>query len=90
VEGVWCAVEVVDPGFVDGADEVDGGVVEFAEVVGVCFEVEGAIGAFIFGMTTQGIVYANWDPDWLKFFIGATLLAATLLNMWVRGRAARR
>ncbi|NKE55494.1 ABC transporter permease [Lentzea sp. PSKA42] len=68
-----------------------------AAVVGGCLltggygsAIGGAIGAFIFGMTTQGIVYANWDPDWLKFFIGATLLAATLLNMWVRTRAARR
>src|SRR2546430_14519023 len=23
-----------------------------------------SIGAFIFGMTGQGIVYAGWDPDW--------------------------
>ena len=67
-----------------------------AAVVGGCLltgghgsAVGGAIGGFIFGMTTQGIVYANWDPDWLKFFIGATLLAATLVNMWVRGRAAK-
>src|SRR5690349_17455886 len=25
-----------------------------------------AIGAFIFGMVTQGIVYAGWDPNWVK------------------------
>ena len=23
-----------------------------------------ALGAFIFGMTTEGVIYADWDPDW--------------------------
>ena len=35
-----------------------------------------AIGAFIFGMTNQGIVYAGWNPDWFKFFLGVMLLLA--------------
>ncbi|HEX6351804.1 ABC transporter permease [Actinophytocola sp.] len=68
-----------------------------AAVVGGCLLTGGfgsavgaAIGAFIFGMANQGIVYAGWNPDWLKFFIGVTLLAATLVNTWVRNRAARR
>ncbi|MFJ6749035.1 MULTISPECIES: ABC transporter permease [unclassified Streptomyces] len=46
-----------------------------------------AVGAFIFGMTSKGIVYAQWNPDWYKFFLGAMLLLATLLNAWVRKRA---
>ena len=46
-----------------------------------------AIGAFIFGMTTQGIVYAGWNPDWFKFFLGAMLLLATVLNTYIRRRA---
>ena len=25
-----------------------------------------AIGAFIFGMTSLGIVYAGWDPNWFQ------------------------
>ncbi|WP_433479291.1 ABC transporter permease [Spirillospora sp. CA-142024] len=65
-----------------------------AAVIGGCLLTGGhgsavgaAIGAFIFGMTTQGIVYAGWNPDWFKFFLGAMLLAATLLNLWVRRRA---
>jgi simple sugar transport system permease protein len=41
-------------------------------------------------MTTQGIVYAGWNPDWFKFFMGATLLLATLVNIWVRIRAVRK
>lgn len=39
-----------------------------------------AIGALIFGMTNQGIVYAGWSPDWFKFFLGAMLLFAVLTN----------
>jgi simple sugar transport system permease protein len=68
-----------------------------AAVVGGCLltggygsAIGGAIGALIFGATTQGIVYAGWNPDWVKFFVGAVLLVATLLNMWVRLRTSRR
>ncbi|MCS4490431.1 MULTISPECIES: ABC transporter permease [unclassified Corynebacterium] len=39
-----------------------------------------AFGALIFGMTNQGIVYAGWNPDWFKFFLGATLLFAVMAN----------
>jgi simple sugar transport system permease protein len=46
-----------------------------------------AIGAFIFGMTNQGIVYAGWNPDWFYFFLGALLLGAILFNNFIRQRA---
>lgn len=46
-----------------------------------------AMGALIYGMTGQGIVYANWDSDWLKAFLGVMLLGACLINNWVRKRA---
>src|SRR4051794_22547443 len=65
-----------------------------AAVVGGCLLTGGygsvigaAIGAFIFGMTNQGIVYAGWNPDWFFFFLGALLLGAILLNDQVRKRA---
>lgn len=65
-----------------------------AAVIGGCLLTGGfgsaigaAIGAFIFGMTTQGIVYAGWNADWFKFFLGVMLLGAILLNTWVRRRA---
>ncbi|WP_329041651.1 ABC transporter permease [Streptomyces sp. NBC_00178] len=65
-----------------------------AAVIGGCLITGGygsgigsAIGALIFGMTSKGIVYAEWNPDWFKFFLGAMLLLATLLNAWVRKRA---
>ncbi|MBW8482537.1 ABC transporter permease [Actinomadura parmotrematis] len=51
--------------------------------------VGGAIGAFIFGMTNKGIVYAEWNPDWFRFFLGAMLLVATALNLVVRRRVER-
>jgi simple sugar transport system permease protein len=46
-----------------------------------------AIGALIFGMVNQGIVYAGWNPDWFQFFVGALLLGAILLNTFIRRRA---
>jgi simple sugar transport system permease protein len=49
-----------------------------------------ALGAFIFGMTTQGIVYAGWDPNWFKAFLGAMLLLAVLVNLYVKNYASQR
>jgi simple sugar transport system permease protein len=49
-----------------------------------------ALGAFIFGMTTEGVIYADWDPDWFMFFVGAMLLLATVFNGWLRLRASSR
>jgi simple sugar transport system permease protein len=49
-----------------------------------------ALGAFIFGMVTQGIVFAGWDPNWFKAFLGAMLLLAVLVNLYVKNYASRR
>ncbi len=58
-----------------------------AAVIGGCSMTGGrgtavgtAVGALIFGMTNQGIVYAGWNPDWFKFFLGIMLLWAVLTN----------
>ena len=68
-----------------------------AAVVGGCLLTGGygsaigaAVGAFIFGMTTQGIVFAGWDPNWFKFFLGAMLLLAVMLNLYVKNYALNR
>lgn len=45
-----------------------------------------ALGALIYGMTSQGIPFAGWDSDWLKAFLGVMLLGAVLVNDWVRRR----
>ncbi|WP_369135196.1 ABC transporter permease [Modestobacter sp. I12A-02662] len=49
-----------------------------------------ALGAFIFGMTTQGIVYAGWDPNWFRAFLGVMLLLAVLVNLYIKNYAAQR
>jgi simple sugar transport system permease protein len=67
-----------------------------AAVVGGCALTGGAgsaigsaIGALIYGMTVQGIVYAGWDPNWFRFFLGLMLLLAVLLNLNVKRMTAR-
>jgi simple sugar transport system permease protein len=42
-----------------------------------------AIGALIFGMVNQCIVFAGWDPNWFKAFLGIMLLLAVVVNLWV-------
>jgi simple sugar transport system permease protein len=49
-----------------------------------------ALGALIYGMTLQGIVFAQWDNNWLKAFLGVMLLGAVLVNNWIRRRAELR
>ncbi|MFF3615310.1 ABC transporter permease [Streptomyces sp. NPDC002580] len=68
-----------------------------AAVIGGCLLTGGygsaigpVFGAFMFGMVNQGIVYAGWNPDWFKAFLGVMLLGATLVNLWVRRTATRK
>ncbi|MEU8587667.1 ABC transporter permease [Streptomyces sp. NPDC048664] len=68
-----------------------------AAVIGGCLLTGGhgsaigpVFGAFMFGMVSLGIVYAGWNPDWFKAFLGVMLLGATLVNLWVRTSATRR
>jgi simple sugar transport system permease protein len=68
-----------------------------AAVIGGCLLTGGygtaigaAIGAFIFGMVEKGIVYAGWEPDWFKFFMGVMLLFAVIANNAFRNYAAKR
>ncbi|MFB9905044.1 ABC transporter permease [Allokutzneria oryzae] len=67
-----------------------------AAVIGGCLLTGGfgsaigaAIGALIFGMARQGIVFAQWDSDWFQLFLGVMLLAAVLVNNAFRRRAER-
>ncbi|MEU8224039.1 ABC transporter permease [Kribbella sp. NPDC048915] len=68
-----------------------------AAVVGGCLLTGGygsvvgaAVGALIFGMVQLGVVYAGWNPDWFKAFLGAMLLLATIVNLVVKKRAEAR
>jgi simple sugar transport system permease protein len=56
----------------------------FGNAIGV------AIGAFIFGMTSLGIIYAGWDPNWFKAFLGVMLLLAVLVNLYVKKASTMR
>src|SRR6195952_4974202 len=68
-----------------------------AAVVGGCLLTGGlgsaigvALGSFIFGMTSQGIVFAGWDPNWFKAFLGVMLLLAVAVHLYVRRLATTR
>jgi len=67
-----------------------------AAVIGGCLLTGGfgsavgaAVGALIFGMARQGIVFAQWNSDWFQLFLGVMLLAAVLVNRAFRFRAER-
>jgi simple sugar transport system permease protein len=45
------------------------------------------LGALIYGMVRQGVVFAGIDADWVMAVLGAMLLAAVLVNRFVRQRA---
>ncbi|TWG08111.1 ABC transporter permease [Saccharopolyspora dendranthemae] len=67
-----------------------------AAVIGGCLLTGGfgsaigaAVGALIFGMVRQGIVFARWDNDWFFLFLGVLLLGAVLVNNSFRRRAER-
>jgi simple sugar transport system permease protein len=45
------------------------------------------LGALIYGMVRQGVVFAGIDADWVQAVLGAMLLAAVLVNRYVRQRA---
>jgi simple sugar transport system permease protein len=46
-----------------------------------------AMGALIIGMTFIGIQFSGWNTDWRYLFLGVVLLAAVLVNTYVRRRA---
>lgn len=48
-----------------------------------------AIGALIYGMVQQGMVFSGVDSDWFQVFLGGMLLVAVLINRYVRARASR-
>jgi simple sugar transport system permease protein len=65
-----------------------------AAVVGGCVLTGGygsaigaSLGATIIGMAFIGIQFANWNTDWRYLFLGVILLAAVLVNNYIRKRA---
>jgi simple sugar transport system permease protein len=65
-----------------------------AAVVGGCVLTGGfgsavgaALGAVIIGMAFIGIQFSGWNTDWRYLFLGVILLAAVLVNNYIRKRA---
>lgn len=54
----------------------------YGSVIGASF------GALIFGMVSQGIFFMGVNTDWYSVFVGAVLLAAVLINNYIRKKAA--
>ena len=46
------------------------------------------LGALIYGMVQQGLIFARVDSDWLLVFLGAMLIVAVLVNNFIRKQAS--
>jgi simple sugar transport system permease protein len=49
-----------------------------------------AFGALLFGIVNQGFFYTSINDNWFQAFVGAMLLAAVLVNTYIRHRSAKR
>lgn len=96
--GAWLVATIQVTSF-GGADVLRGTYREFYAIVAVVIggtlltggygsALGAALGALIFGMVQQGIIFAGIDADWFQFVLGGMLLSAVLINRFVRARAA--
>jgi simple sugar transport system permease protein len=92
---LFATIQVMEAG---SADTLRGVQKEFqaiiAAVIGGCLLTGGygsavgaMFGALIFGTVEMGIFYTGIDTDWFQVFLGLMVLAAVLVNNWVRRRA---
>jgi simple sugar transport system permease protein len=95
-----CLVAVIQAVTFTGADVLRGTGQEFFAIIAVVVggtlltggygsAIGAMLGALIFGMVKQGIVFARVDADWFQVVLGAMLLIAVLVNRVVRDRAMR-
>ena len=95
-----CLVAVIQAVTFSGADVLRGDGQEFFAIIAVVVggtlltggygsAIGAVLGALIFGMVRQGIVFARVDADWFQVFLGLMLLIAVLVNRFVRDRAMR-
>ena len=96
--GAWLVAMIQAISF-NGADVLRGEQREFfaiiAAVIGGTLLTGGygsligtALGALIFGMVRQGIVFAGVDADWFQVILGVMLVIAVLVNSVIRKKAA--
>lgn len=90
-----CLLAIIQAITFTGADVLRGTDREFLTIIAVVVggtlltggygsAIGSVFGALIFGMVRQGIVFAGVDADWYQVFLGLMLLAAVLLNRYVR------
>jgi simple sugar transport system permease protein len=83
-----------------GADVLRGGSKEFEAIIaaviggtlltgGYGSAVGACLGALIFGMVQQGLVFMGVDADWYFAFVGGMLIAAVLVNRYIRRLATQ-
>jgi simple sugar transport system permease protein len=93
-----CLVAVIQVVSSTGADVLRGQQQEFYAIIAVVIggtlltggygsAIGAAIGALIFGMVRQGIVFAGVDADWFQVFLGGMVLIAVMINQFVRRQA---
>jgi simple sugar transport system permease protein len=91
-------VAVIQAVSFSGSDVLRGQLREFHAIVAVVIggtlltggygtAIGAALGALIYGMVQQGVFFAGVDADWFQVFLGGMLLAAVLINRFVRNRA---
>jgi simple sugar transport system permease protein len=95
-----CLVALIQAVTFTGSDVLRGDGQEFYAIIAVVVggtlltggygsAIGALLGALIFGMVKQGIVFARVDADWFQVVLGAMLLIAVLINRFVRDRALR-
>jgi len=95
-----CLVAIIQAVTFTGADVLRGDGQEFFAIIAVVVggtlltggygsAIGAVLGALIFGMVRQGIVFARVDADWFQVCLGLMLLIAVLINRLVRDRALR-
>jgi simple sugar transport system permease protein len=95
-----CLVAIIQGVAFTGADVLRGTGQEFYAIIAVVVggtlltggygsAIGAVLGALIFGMVRQGIVFARVDADWFQVVLGFMLLIAVIVNRFVRERAMR-
>lgn len=95
-----CLVAIIQAVAFTGSDVLRGEGQEFFAIIAVVIggtlltggygsAIGAVLGALIFGMVRQGIVFARIDADWFQVVLGFMLLSAVLVNRFVRERAMR-
>jgi simple sugar transport system permease protein len=95
-----CLVAIIQAVAFTGSDVLRGDGQEFYAIIAVVVggtlltggygsAIGAVLGALIFGMVRQGIVFARVDADWFQVVLGLMLLIAVLVNRFVRERAMK-